>query len=227
MENPNKARVYFTSDVHFGHKNVLRYHPKRRVEANIMYDTLTDNSNEALRQHDEWLIDLWNSTVRKQDYVFHLGDFSWYNAGQTEKLLNKLHGRKFFIRGNHDQAIRNLDNYFEWVGDIKEAKFTNNQFKFIDPNETFCVEMCHYPLLTWNRRSHGSVCAHGHTHGALDDFNTNSGELRVDVGIDSMLGNYHFIELEELYNYFCDIRDSKGCKTFAEYQEMLISDIKG
>ena len=82
--------------------------------------------------------------------------------------------------------------------------------------------MCHFPLLTWNRRPHGTVCAHGHCHGGIDDFNTKSNELRVDVGLDGQLANYQFVSLEKLYKYFTDIRDAAGCKTFTEYNEQLM-----
>ena len=49
-------------------------------------------------------------------------------------------------------------------------------------------------------------------------------ELRVDIGFDCERWNYQFVELEELYNYFIDIRNKLGCKTFKEYTEKLIDE---
>ena len=248
-----KHNTWFISDVHFGHSGVLYYHPQRREAAGITLEELQTNKKEAVRKHDEWLINLWNETIKKDDVVYFLGDFSWYNKEDTEKLLGKLNGKKFLIRGNHDKPLQGLERYFVWVGDIKEAKFNHDEYDFIDPNETFCIEMCHYPMLSWNRKQHGTVHAHGHCHGSLDFLNRfkvmyilkhsafikrfvetffkifprlNKRELRVDVGLDASLADYQFIDIKKLYDYFCDIRNKTGFKTFGEYVEWIMGKQK-
>lgn len=123
-------------------------------------EELQEDKRAATEKHDEWLINKWNETIGKHDIVYHLGDFCMKNKERAEKILKRLHGKKYMIRGNHDKPLKGLENYFEWIGDIKEVKFTNNQYKFVDPKETFCVELCHYPMLTWNRRPHGTVMVH-------------------------------------------------------------------
>jgi len=218
------AKVYFTSDFHFYHTGILYFHPKRREEFGITLEELQSDKAIAVEKMNQGLIKLWNNTVTRDDTVYFLGDFSFGNKNETEKILQQLKGKKFLIRGNHDKSLNGLERYFQYVGDIKEAKFSNNQFKFIDPNETFCVEMCHYPLLTWNRRTHGTIMLHGHCHSALNSINENSKELRVDVGLDNPYWNYNFVELEQLYKYFTDIRDNAGCKTFQEYNEKLMEN---
>lgn len=192
------------------------------MAAGITLEELQADKKTAIEKHDEWLIGLWNKTVKKQDNIYILGDFCLGNRERTEQILKRLNGKKYFIRGNHDKSCKGLENYFEWVGDIKEVKFTHNQYKYIDPNETFALEMCHFPMLSWNRRPHGTCHIHGHCHNSISDFNTNSAELRVDVGFDSNLGNYNFIELEELYSYFKDIIKKENCTTFQEYIDRLM-----
>ena len=171
-------------------------------------DELRENKELAVEKHDQWLINLWNTTIGKRDTVYILGDFCLGNKEVTEKILRQLHGKKFLIRGNHDKSLKGLENYFQYVGDIKEAKFSHQQFPFIDENETFCIEMCHYPLVAWNRRTHGTAMVHGHTHGATDKLNIDSKELRIDIGLDSTLSKYSIIGLETLYNYLKAIRDN-------------------
>ena len=82
--------------------------------------------------------------------------------------------------------------------------------------------MCHYPIMAWNRRPHGTCMIHGHTHGAIDMVNKQSMELRVDVGLDGGLANYGFVDLETLYAYFRKIVIDGGCSTFQEYIDKLI-----
>ncbi len=215
-------KVWITSDLHFGHPSTLYFQPKRREIAGITLEELQEDRKKASEKFDEWLIKYWNSIIHKKDYIYILGDFCLGNKEYTKKILERLNGRKYLIRGNHDKSCNGLENYFEWVGDIKELKFTNNQYKFINPEETFCIECCHFPMLAWNRRPHGTCHCHGHTHGSITEFNTQSEELRVDVGFDSELANYNFIELEKLYSHFISIRNKTNSNTFEEHNEKIM-----
>ena len=219
-----RRKVWFISDTHFTHPSILYFHPWRRDACGITLEELQEDKNAALEKHDKWLIDKWNSTVKKCDEVYILGDFCLGNREKTEAILKQLKGRKHLITGNHDKSLKGLERYFESVSQIKEVKFTNNQFKFIDPDETFCVELCHFPMLTWNRRPHGTCHVHGHCHGGIDAWNKESKELRVDAGLDSDIFGHEFIEVEVLYEYFKAIRDASGCKKFEEYQEWLMAN---
>ncbi len=168
---------------------------------------------------------MWNDTVKRDDFVYILGDFCLGNKEYTEKILQRLRGRKFLIRGNHDKSCQGLENYFQWVGDIKEAKFNHNQYKFIKEGETFAVEMCHFPMVSWNRRPHGSCHIHGHCHNSITPFNESSNELRVDVGLDGDLSKYGLISLESLYNKMIEIRNRTESQTFEEHTEKLMKKL--
>ena len=220
----DRRKVFFVADLHFSHISNLYFQPWRRGACGLTLEDVQSDKLASIEQHDKWLIDKWNSTIRREDEVYILGDFCLGNRVRTEEILRQLKGRKHLILGNHDKSLKGLERYFESVSQIKEVKFTNNQFKFIDPEETFCVELCHYPLLTWNRRPHGTCMVHGHCHGSIDGFNTSSRELRVDVGLDCEQWNHDFVESEDLYNYFLNIRAESGCKTFQEYQEWLMKN---
>lgn len=221
---PTSVKTYFIADLHFSHAGTLYFHPQRREAAGISVDELKSDRAASVLKHDEWLINLWNETVRREDTVYILGDFCLGNRERAEKILQRLKGKKFFIEGNHDKSVHGLERYFEWYGQIKEAKFSNNQYDFIDPNETFCVELCHYPLLTWNRRPHGTCMVHGHTHGSIEDFNTSSLELRVDVGLDTKFADYNLVSLEKLYEHFKAKKVAAGVNTFEEYNEWMMKN---
>ena len=176
----------------------------------------------AIEKHDEWLIDVWNKTVKKKDYIYILGDFSLCNKDRTKKILERLNGRKFLIKGNHDKSCLGLEHFFEWVGDIKEVKFSHNQYPFISPDETFCVELCHFPMVAWNRRPHGTCHLHGHTHSSMDAYNVQTQELRLDIGVDSEIANLGLVDLETVYQKMIDIRNSTDSKTFVEHTEKIM-----
>lgn len=219
-----KYKVWFIGDTHFSHANILYFKPKRRTLAGLSLEHLQEDKQSAMDIHDKWLIEAWNEQVGKRDVVYILGDFCLGNRDRTRKILSRLNGKKYLIIGNHDKSCNGLENYFEWMGQIKEAKFTHEMFPFIDENETFCVEMCHFPMVAWNRRPHGSCHIHGHTHGATDNLNDTSLELRVDVGLDGKLSNYQFIDLETLYAHFRSIIEAQGCEYFQEYAEWIMKE---
>ena len=217
------GKVYFCSDLHFSHPSQLYFHPERRDAAGISLEELQTLPKDVLiKRHDEWLIDLWNSTVKREDFVYHLGDFCLGTRERTEKILQKLKGRKFFIRGNHDRSLNGNERFLEGIWDMKEAKFSHDMFPFIKEGETFCTELCHYPQLAWNRRPHGASHIHGHCHGSIDKLNSESLELRVDVGFDGELANHGLVDLETIYRHFYSIVNSAGCNDFQEYAEWLM-----
>lgn len=91
--------VWFTSDTHFGHKNILKYEKEARPFDNIY------EMNEAI-------IDRWNGVVKPRDIVYHLGDVSL--SKNSLPLLEKLNGHKRLVMGNHDvYPIEMLTPYFE------------------------------------------------------------------------------------------------------------------
>jgi calcineurin-like phosphoesterase family protein len=218
-------KTWFTSDTHLSHPSILYFHPKRRMAAGITLEELQADKKTAIEKHDEWLIDLWNKTVKKQDNIYILGDFCLGNRERTEQILKRLNGKKYLIRGNHDKSCKGLENYFEWVGDIKEVKFTHNQYPFIDPDETFAVELCHFPMVAWNRRPHGTCHLHGHCHSSLDKYNDFSQELRLDIGIDSKIANLGLVDLETVYQHMVDIKTASGSKTFIEHTEKIMDKL--
>ena len=197
-------QIYFTADLHFGHANILKHSPNRP------YSDTVD-----VAAHDEWLLDLWKSTVDKRDTVYILGDLTFLKSEDARRLLEKLPGQKFLIEGNHDGSIRAYKNYFKEVYQIKEMRFRTTVAPFL--KEDFNVVMCHYPMVTWNKKPYGSVMLHGHCHGKLDEHNALSMDLRFDVGIDGSLAKMHFLTLEDVYNATTEKITQAGCATFAEY----------
>jgi calcineurin-like phosphoesterase family protein len=84
--------LWIWSDLHLGHKNVLRYEPTRRC----ICDTL-EEMNSALISH-------WNDMVQPNDYALNLGDVSLSSSEQTKLQVNNMHGRKRLVMGNHDRG---------------------------------------------------------------------------------------------------------------------------
>lgn len=85
--------TWFTSDTHFGHKNILEYEKDARPFSSV-------------EEMNEQLIINWNNAVRPQDIIYHLGDFAF--GKHNIDIAVRLNGRKRLILGNHDTYDNSL-----------------------------------------------------------------------------------------------------------------------
>ncbi len=79
--------IYFVSDTHFNHKNIIDY-------CNRPFNSV-DEMNNVLIQN-------WNATVSNNDIIYHLGDFALGRKDTIMEITSNLNGKKYLIRGNHD-----------------------------------------------------------------------------------------------------------------------------
>lgn len=125
------SKVYFTSDLHFGHKNLLNFSPKR--------------GGIDSESHDEWLIEEINKVIHKRDILWILGDVAFGNPGTKEKpregwyhlsKVGQLHGTKKLVLGNHDDMpIEAYQQYFQEIFGFKGYKGLWLSHAPIHPNE--------------------------------------------------------------------------------------------
>jgi calcineurin-like phosphoesterase family protein len=81
-------KTFFTSDTHFGHKNVIEF---------------CNRGFSTIEEMDKRLIRNWNERVNSIDTVFFLGDFMFRSANKFSYYRNQLKGDIIFIAGNHDR----------------------------------------------------------------------------------------------------------------------------
>lgn len=132
------GQLRIISDLHFGHESMAI---KRGFVNSI--------------EHDQHIIDCWNSVVRKGDTVWILGDITMEKS-QPYILLNQLKGFKKVILGNHDkpQHVSELLKYVNLVCGM----FKLNGYM-----------MSHAPIHSTELASYG-MNIHGHVHeNTIDD----------------------------------------------------------
>ena len=168
---------FFTADPHFGHYNIIRH-------CNRPW-----NSEE----HDDALVEKWNSVVTKKDTVEVLGDFAMFKAieGGDERMKAyrrtrmRLNGKINLILGNHDHMSQELYSTFSDVNvGLKDIKIDGQK-----------VTLCHYPMRSWNASFHGAWHLFGHVHGRMENVNTG---LSFDVGVDVPEWNYTPVSWEQI-----------------------------
>ena len=80
-------QVWFTSDTHFGHENIIRF-------CNRPFSNAQEMNAELIRR--------WRDPVPEDGIEFHLGDFAHGSSRLWNHILCVLPGRKYLILGNHD-----------------------------------------------------------------------------------------------------------------------------
>lgn len=174
--------IFFTSDTHYSHSNVIKYSNRPFKDAQEMNRAMIDN---------------WNSVVTENDEVYVLGDLIFKD--NLDDILRQLKFKNVYhIKGNHDH--RNPSSIFTWSRDYFELKVPDRDAS--RGEQLICL--FHYPIEEWNKAHYGSWHCHGHVHGK---FEKNIHKKRVDVGVD--VWNYTPVSYEQLKEYFKDF-DNTG-----------------
>lgn len=191
--------IWFTADLHAQHPKIVDicsrpvYLSKKEIDENGVQ--VKDCSDPAYKKlindaNDEWLIkEVINNTVDKKDRLYILGDVTMANKVASDKFLDRLNGNKTLVVGNHDKNILKSTRFGE-ITQIKDFTYSRR-----DAGINIHIVLCHYPMLSWNRRIHGSWHLYGHVHGR----NPGIGRSH-DVGIDNPYNMWRPINLYEVCN---------------------------
>jgi calcineurin-like phosphoesterase family protein len=156
-------KTWITSDLHFGHKNIMTFCPVTRAR----FRNDVDYMNQAM-------IEEWNAIVGVEDTVYILGDVAFMSGSDAAKTVNRLNGNKILVRGNHDRKTLldvNFRNAFKEVHEYLDINYNGTK-----------VVMFHYPIAEWDQMHRGSVHFHGHLHGNPNGLE----EYRIrDMGMDA------------------------------------------
>lgn len=167
--------ILYTSDLHFGHQNVIGF--DRRPFRTIS-------------EMDYTLIRLWNSRVQRDDEVYIIGDFAYRNEKPPEWYLRQLKGKKHLIIGNHDgQLLASAAAVSCFESIEKMAHITDN-------GHHICL--CHYPICEWNGYYKNHFHIYGHIHNRKNDtyqiMKTRPGSFNAGC----MINSYMPVTLQEL-----------------------------
>jgi len=147
------SKRFIISDTHFDHKNIIDYCDRPFKDVHDMEKTLIEN---------------WNSVVRQDDVVFHLGDFDLFSKNKVREISQQLNGKIILIKGNHDNYGNTF--YNEVLHDFIPYPIILDDF-FI---------LSHHPLFMNKHMPYVNI--HGHLHNTVHrDFETGPKHFNVCV----------------------------------------------
>lgn len=134
--------IFFTSDLHLGHQNVIRFCQRP-------FDTA--------KEMDAALIANWNARVTNADTVYILGDLIFRAEEPADTYLRQLKGKKHLIIGNHDRTWLDKGDYSTYFESI-------SRMDVINMPQGKCT-LCHYPMMSFE----GRYLIYGHIHNNRSD----------------------------------------------------------
>lgn len=168
---------FWTSDLHFGHANIIRYCNRPFADVDAM--------NEAL-------VERWNETVRPDDEVWVLGDFALGKIADTLPIAHRLHGAKVLVAGNHDRCWAGGGSRSRpWVQTYLDAGFVEVLQGWVPVTiGPYAALACHLPyegdshdddrFVSQRPIDDGTLLLHGHVH---DQWRVNGHEINVGVDV--------------------------------------------
>ncbi|MFW6281194.1 MAG: metallophosphoesterase family protein [bacterium] len=174
------------SDTHFDHKNILNFERPDGSKVRPGFEDVHDMNNQ--------MVERWNSVVKPNDMVYHLGDFTINRSVERlETLVNRLNGTKILIRGNHDHfKTETLVKFFKDVYSVYDIYI--NDYRVI---------FSHYPLHESSIWADNMFNVHGHIH----EKNLENKKY-INVSVEQI--NYTPFSFDELYEKIKEIDKNKN-----------------
>lgn len=161
--------VWFTSDTHFNHKNIIRYCGRPFEDVQSMNDSIVER---------------WNSCVKPTDKVYHMGDLGLFRQEEdVNAMLDNLNGTVWMVKGNHDgKKVKHALGY----------RLQKARGYWIDHTLAVMVHKpCNYPAIAQNYDWDNTILLYGHVHDRGPDclhwvrFPDGKEILAYHVGVDT------------------------------------------
>ena len=195
-----KQKIFFTSDLHFGHENVIRFD-------NRPFNTVAEMDEEMIKH--------WNAKVGKGDIVYVLGDFIWKAAtNEAVSIIRRLNGQIILIKGNHDRFLHNAAAKKALAG-IKD--YDDICVTLEDGTTRRCI-LSHYFIPFYNGHRYQAIHLHGHSHFTEEsaeevrittELNEKGYDLKI-YNVGCMYWNYTPVTLDEILEKNTNARANKN-----------------
>ena len=123
--------TWFTSDLHVGHANIIKYCGRPFADVDHM---------------DAELARRWRERVMPDDVVWVLGDVAMGTIADSLALVASLPGEKHLVAGNHDRCWEGNRKHERWVERYHDAGFVDIVTRVeIDLGGGVVLPACHFP----------------------------------------------------------------------------------
>ena len=215
------SKIWFTSDTHFGHGNIIKY-CNRPFLAEADKAALEENGGQwhdgdwkgefasdwriswdAVSMMNREIIDNINANVGEDDILWHLGDFCFAprRVGEYRKAVQTYRDRINckninIVWGNHDRR-HEMHGIFDKEHDLVCVEL---------PGQRARAVLCHYAMAVWDGSHRGNWNLYGHSHCTIEAWMAEHMPdcKSMDVGVDNayrIFGEFRPFGLEEIRTF--------------------------
>lgn len=153
------SNIFFASDHHFDHANILNFFKTDGVTPLRPFKDVVDMNETLIENH--------NRVVGPKDVVYFLGDVAIPRRGLQQ--VKRLNGRLRLIMGNHDPFVKNFCRDYQEVG-----------FEYVEAFHKFDRFVAtHVPVHSDSLSKRWYANVHGHLHDHV---------VRLPRGVDARTG---------------------------------------
>jgi calcineurin-like phosphoesterase family protein len=196
--------LWFTSDYHFYHENIIKYENRPFIGVDEMNNTIISRHNDK---------------VKKDDTVYFLGDFCFYASEnrafrgegmpiRPDELKKQLNGHYILISGNHDKRSNKINISNQRIIINKGGIYINLIHR---PHDTVIYDGRYYYPLT--------LC--GHVHGKwLTKEIERDGKVALIINVSVETNNYYPYSFNEIMSIYWKWLNSHSKK------ELILTEIE-
>ena len=183
-----RIMIWFTSDTHLGHENIIR---------------LCNRPFASAQEMDAAIIGNINAVVQPEDTLYILGDFA-HRCGRDEiaAYRDRIACRNVrLVLGNHDSCPDVFGKVEPYV-ELRPKQYADVLMKGMPRKDLPMLVLMHYPIVEWNGFYHNSIHLHGHIHADhLYNVRCRDAHLRrYDVGVDA--NDFKPVSFDEIMRWF-------------------------
>ena len=179
------SQIFFSSDYHFNHFNIIQYADRPFHNVQTMNDTIIKRHNERVKDNDK---------------VYYLGDLGFHCSKQKEergeglnssslKLLSKMNGHIIRVAGNHDKPSNKNATPTHRIILRKGGIYINLVHR---PEATLIEDELHYYPLT----------IHGHVHDRYKTKEIENGKIALCINVSVETNNYYPYTFDEIMGIY-------------------------
>lgn len=159
-------QTYFTSDLHFGHKNIIKF-------CNRPFKDVDEMNYELVRKY--------NNVVKPEDTCYFLGDLGKLRFEDFRDVINSMNGNKIMVLGNHDKGTLSFLNLGFQAVMLNGCMIVENKF----------LTFSHYPLIGVKREDTSMYKGREHENWYREDITKKLGYGVSDFGQFHVHGHLH------------------------------------
>jgi len=198
--------IWFTSDLHLNHYNILTLEKENLAKNGLSYI-------RTIEEYNDMIINRINSCVKAEDTLYILGDVAFGGLDVIRPLINRINGHKILVMGNHDRFQKSQGQYLGFKETYDCPIYLNGVRGKVILSHEPVMEAYNNPYVTLN--------IHGHLHNSCLDL---PNYLNINIAEHEYYPVNYDTLCKRIFNSGKNRRESFGQEWYIKHQKFSKSE---